>query len=164
MTDPSSSLGARAGAPQCGSQRIEDALRIILKRYDRIGFGRRGVLDAEADIRHLASSLSSVEHACLRKTVMSWIAPDVAEGTVAPLLYNLPEHLQALAIRLCTTIPIPESLSVICTLQASLPNTSRCETALREALVQFAIARLEVPPGDELSGIASDRLLPDLGW
>jgi hypothetical protein len=117
---------------------IEAALRGILKRFDRIGFGRRGVLDAEHDILRFASGLSTDDHASLTGIVISWIGLDEATRVTASLQYNLPEHLQALGIRLCASLPITDSLPRLRRLQADgafgFDDTPLCVTALHESV------------------------------
>lgn len=97
---------------------VKAKLSLILKSHDRIGFGRRGVLDAEPEILRFASQLSDEEHARFRRIVLSWIAAEEAENVTASLHYNLPEHLQALAIHLCGSVPIREALPMLRRLQA----------------------------------------------
>jgi hypothetical protein len=96
---------------------VEATLLAILKSYDRIGFGRRGVLDAEQEILRLASTLPQGGQHGFRKVILSWIDAQNAERLAALLHYNLPEHEQTLAIRLCASVPIPESLPVLRRLQ-----------------------------------------------
>ena len=119
---------------------VDTMLSTILKRYDRIGFGRRGVLDAEPDICRLAAGLSPDDHACLRRIILSWITAEEAERVTAPLHYNLSEHLQALAIRLCASVPIPESLPLLRQLQANgafdSDDVRLCSEALRASLAR----------------------------
>lgn len=120
---------------------LHSTLTTILKRYDRIGFGRRGVLDAEADIRSFAATLSPDERARLGAIVTSWIATDEAERITARLQYNLIEHLQALALRLCASLPIPESTPLLLQLQAEGAFQTDDARICREALDQ-AVTRL----------------------
>lgn len=121
---------------------VEAALYAILKRYDRIGFGRRGVLDAQQDIHSFATGLSLDDHSRFRQIVVSWIEPAAAERVTAPLHYNLPEHVQALAIRLCASVPIPESLPLLHRLQAAgafqEDDARLCREALRESATHLA--------------------------
>jgi hypothetical protein len=125
---------------------VEAALRGVLKRYDRIGFGRRGVLDAEQELLRLAAELSPDDRARFRRIVVSWIEAAEAERAASPLHYNLPEHVQALAIRLCASVPIPESLPLLERLQAEgafqTDDARPCREALHESL-----ARLGAVPG-----------------
>lgn len=113
---------------------VEAVLSGFLKSYDRIGFGRRGVLDAEAEIRRFASRLSDDDHARFRAIVVSWIDATEAKRVTARLHYNLPEHLQALAIRLCASVPIPESLPLLRRMQAEGAFEEDDARACREAL------------------------------
>lgn len=123
---------------------IEAALRGFLKSYDRIGFGRRGVLDAEGEIRRFAAALPEQARPSARRIILSWIESAEAERVAAPLHYNLPEHVQALAIRLCAGLPIPESLPLLQRLQAegafAAQAAEPCRTALREALTLLQAA------------------------
>jgi hypothetical protein len=121
---------------------VEAQLRVILKSHDRIGFGRRGVLDAEQEIRRFAAALSSDDQTRLRRLVLAWIDKAEAERTSASLHYNLPEHVQALAIRLCASVPIPEGRPLLRRLQAAGAFNADDEQLCREALDQ-AIARLD---------------------
>lgn len=120
---------------------VETALYAILKRYDRIGFGRRGVLDAQQDICRFAAELSHSNHSRFRQIVVSWIDSAEAERVTAPLHYNLPEHVQALAIRLCASVPIPESLPVLRRLWAAGAfqgdEARLCHEALRESIARL---------------------------
>lgn len=117
-------------------------LQRILKRYDRIGFGRRGVLDAEAEVIRYAAGLRAEERDQLHRLVLSWIDADAAARATAPLQYNLPEHLQALAIRLCATLPIPAGAPLLRRLksQATFAGAEHAivRTALDEALALLA--------------------------
>jgi hypothetical protein len=126
---------------------VDARLRVILKSHDRIGFGRRGVLDAEQEIRRFAAALSSGDHTRFRQIVLAWVEKREAERMSMPLHYNLPEHVQALALRLCATVPIPESLNALRRLQAGGAFKTDEEQVCREALAQ-AIAALD----DTLSG------------
>ena len=121
---------------------VNAALCGILKRYDRIGFGRRGVLDAQQDIQRLAAGLSPAEHTRFRQIVLAWIDAQEAERVTAPLHYNLPEHIQALAIRLCASIPIHESLPLLRRLDAAgafaEEDARVCREALRESLARLS--------------------------
>lgn len=122
---------------------LEAALQGILKRYDRIGFGRRGVLDAQQDVQRLAAELSPQDHERFRRIVMRWIDADEAERVTARLHYNLPEHLQALAIRLCASVPIPESVALLRRLDAAgafaEADARLCRDALQESLNRLSI-------------------------
>ncbi len=116
---------------------LEPALWAILKRYDRIGFGRRGVLDAEQEIRRFAAGLSSPQREELDQMVCAWIVPAEAERLTAALHYNLPEHVQALALRLCASLPITEALPMLLGLQraGAFPEDQQlCRTALEESI------------------------------
>jgi hypothetical protein len=121
---------------RAGGRDVKAALHSILKRYDRIGFGRRGVLDAQQDIQRFAADLSPADHARVRQVIESWIDADEAERLAAPLHYNLPEHIQALALRLCASLPIPESLPLLRRLKAetAFANAPLCRDALHESL------------------------------
>jgi hypothetical protein len=122
---------------------VAAGLHSILKRYDRIGFGRRGVLDAQQEIQRFASGLSADDRARFADIVVSWIDPDAAARVAAPLHYNLPEHVQALAIRLCASVPVPESLALLRRLQADgvfQADDELCRTALRESIARLAHA------------------------
>ena len=120
---------------------VASALYAVLKRYDRIGFGRRGVLDAEQEIVRIASQLSHDDHARLCEIVLSWIDGAMAEQVTAALHYNLPEHVQALAIRLCAGIPIPGSLPLLRQVEIERTFTTEerrvCLDALRESLARL---------------------------
>jgi len=120
---------------------VEAALSLILKRYDRIGFGRRGVLDGEQEIRQFAAGLASDEHARFCRTVLTWLESDGAEQVAAGLHCNLPEHIQALAIRLCSSVPIPAGVDVLRALQRAgafdSDDAQPCREALREAAVRL---------------------------
>jgi len=121
---------------------IAAALHGILKRYDRIGFGRRGVLDAERDLQHFAAALAPDDCARVHQVIVSWIDGGEAERATATLHYNLPEHLQALAIRLCASLPIPETLPLLRRLQAegafATDNEHVCREALRESIARLS--------------------------
>jgi hypothetical protein len=121
---------------------VAAALHGILKRYDRIGFGRRGVLDAQQEIHRFAVGLSNDDHARFRQIVVSWIESTEADRVTSPLHYNLPEHVQALAIRLCASVPIPESLPLLRRLQAAGTfqgdDARLCREALRESATHLA--------------------------
>jgi hypothetical protein len=117
---------------------VAATLRGILKSYDRIGFGRRGVLDAEREILRLASTLSEDSHARFRRIVLSWIEEAEAERVAAPLHYNLPEHVQTLAIRLCAGVPIPESLPLLQRLEAE----GGLDTGIRRQALLESVQRL----------------------
>ena len=120
---------------------IEAALFGILKRFDRIGFGRRGVLDAERDLQHFAAALAAEDRARVFQVIVSWIDGGEAARVTATLHYNLPEHLQALAIRLCASLPIPETLPLLRRLQAegafATDHERICREALRESLARL---------------------------
>lgn len=124
---------------------VEPKLLDLLKSYDRIGFGRRGVLDAEAELRELAAALSPEDQSRFRQVVLSWIEPAEAERVTATLHYNLPEHLQALAIRLCASLPIPESLPLLRRLQRlgafRGDDAQSCREALSESLARLKPTR-----------------------
>jgi hypothetical protein len=117
---------------------VEAKLLGILKSYDRIGFGRRGVLDAEQEILRFASALSAAALTAFRGVVLSWIDHAAAERVAARLHYNLPEHVRILALNLCASAPIPDSLSLLRRLQAegafAAPEDGACREALAEAL------------------------------
>jgi hypothetical protein len=115
---------------------VEAKLRVILKSYDRIGFGRRGVLDAEQEIRRWATGLSDDDQARFCQIVLAWIDPTTAQLVSSPLHYNLPEHVQALAIRLCATFPIPESLRLLRRLQVEDAFKAAEEKVCRDALAE----------------------------
>src|SRR5690242_7858883 len=121
---------------------LNQAVESILKRYDRIGFGRRGVLDAEQEIRRFAGELSPTELQDLHRMIVAWIHPAEAERLTAPLHYNLPEHLQALAIRLCASLPVPDAFAVLQPLHAEGAfhgdDQQLCHSALEEALAVLA--------------------------
>ncbi len=140
--DPKSNeLTRTATHEEAAAPNIDFTLRQILKRYDRIGFGRRGVLDAEAEIRSTAAGLSRAQRADLHSTILTWLDGKTAADWAAPLHYNLPEHVQALAIRLCALLPIREGVPYLRELQDrrafSTPETQACQQALREALARF---------------------------
>lgn len=124
---------------------VEAQLRIILKSHDRIGFGRRGVLDAEQEIRRFAGALSAEDHTRFRRLVVSWVDEAEAERVSTPLHYNLPEHVQALAIRLCASIPIPESLPFLRSLRFQGKFETEEERLCREAL-QESLTLLQAQP------------------
>lgn len=127
---------------------VETTLSSILKSYDRIGFGRRGVLDAEQEILRLAAGLSDEARLRFRAVVLAWIGAAEAERVAGLLHYNLPEHVRALAIRLCALVPIPDSLPLLQRLQADgefEPDDAQlCREALREALQRL---RRHAAPG-----------------
>jgi hypothetical protein len=143
-TDSSRQPSAADGQvePATSAVEVDAALYGILKRYDRIGFGRRGVLDAQPEIQRLAAELSSADRARFRQIVQRWIEPDEAERVAAPLHYNLPEHVQMLAIRLCASVPIPESLPLLRRLDAAGAFTHGdagvCRDALHESLARLS--------------------------
>lgn len=113
---------------------VEATLHGILRSYDRIGFGRRGVLDAEQEILRFASALPHHAQLGFRRVVLSWLEGGEAERIAAPLHYNLPEHVQTLAIRLCASVPIPESLPRLERLQAEAGLDTSDADPRREAL------------------------------
>ena len=120
---------------------VDAALHGVLKRYDRIGFGRRGVIDAEQEILRYAAGLSDDDLVRLRRIVMSWIAAAEADRVTESLHYNLLEHVQTLAIRLCASMPIPESLPLLRRLQAD--NAFAGDDAeLRRDALRESVARL----------------------
>jgi hypothetical protein len=122
------------GEPVSDSVDVEAQLRVILKSHDRIGFGRRGVLDAEQEIRRFAAALSKEDHARFRGLVVSWIDKATAQQVSTLLHYNLPEHVQALAIHLCGSVPIPESQNLLRRVQAGGAFETDEEQVCREAL------------------------------
>lgn len=128
-------------------QEVDASLRVILKSHDRIGFGRRGVLDAEPEIRRFAASLPKEDLAHFHRLVVSWLDEKEAERLTTPLHYNLPEHLQTLAIRLCASIPILESLPLLRRLQAEDVFNTESERFCREALDE-AVALLTAHGSD----------------
>jgi hypothetical protein len=121
---------------------VEATLYSILKSHDRIGFGRRGVLDAEQEILRFAARLADDDHTRLRRIVLSWIEVDEAERVTTSLHYNLPEHLQALALHLCGSVPIPEALPLLRRLQAEAAfetdDEHLCWKALHESVTRLA--------------------------
>ena len=119
------------------------ALAAILKSHDRIGFGRRGVLDAEDEICRFAAGLSADAHARLCALVVSWLDAAAAERATAALHYNLPEHVQALAIHLCAALPIPASAPLLRRLQASGAFDAD-ETPLRRDALCETVAALNL--------------------
>jgi hypothetical protein len=129
---------------------VEARLRVILKSHDRIGFGRRGVLDAEPEIRRFAAALSKDDLAHLCQLIMTWIDKAEAERLAMPLHYNLPEHVQELAIRLCASIPIPDSLPLLRRLQAEERFTADEERMCRDVLGE-SIAVLSTGAHDKLA-------------
>lgn len=130
---------------------VEAVLEGVLKRYDRIGFGRRGVLDAEQELLRLAAGLCPSDHARFRLIVLSWIEASGAERAAAALHYNLPEHVRALAIRLCASVPIPESVPLLQRLRAEDAFPTEDARPCREAL-NDALARLSAPEKTVHSG------------
>lgn len=139
--DPAEVDPAEVDTHNDARRRWSAALQEVLKRHDRIGFGRRGVLDAEEDLCHLAAGLDPAEHRQFCRTVLSWLDWREAERVTAALHYNLPEHLQALAIRLCASVPIAESLPALRRLVAerafTAPEAAVCREALKESLAQL---------------------------
>jgi hypothetical protein len=117
------------------------ALPLALKRYDRIGFGRRGVLAAEQEVCTYVRTLPHDAQARARAIVLSWLDPAAAEQIAAALHYTSAEHVQALAIRLCATLPIADSAPLLRRLQAQGAFADRdaapCRDALREALARL---------------------------
>lgn len=144
MSEPRGGRGtSREDDERASGIDVNAALHGILKRYDRIGFGRRGVLDAQQDIQRLAAGLSPTDHVRFREIVLAWIDAREAERVTEPLHYNLPEHVQALAIRLCASIPIHESLPLLRRLDAAgaFADAHVCRNALRESLTRLSQAR-----------------------
>lgn len=117
------------------------ALAAILKSYDRIGFGRRGVLDAEEEICRFAAGLTPAARARLNDLIVSWLEAASAQRVTATLHYNLPEHVQALAIHLCAALPIPDSAPLLRRLQADGAFDAD-DTPLRRDALHDAIADL----------------------
>jgi hypothetical protein len=117
------------------------ALPRALKRYDRIGFGRRGVLAAEQEVCTYVRALPYEMQAPARAIVLSWLDPAAAEQVAAELHYTAAEHVQALAIRLCAAIPIADSVPRLRGLQAhrafAHPDAAPCRDALRDALARL---------------------------
>lgn len=117
---------------------VDATLAGILKSYDRIGFGRRGVLDAEQEILRLATELAGDGQVRFCQIVLGWLEAAEAERVAGQLHYNLPEHVRALAIRLCANVPIPESLPRLRRLQSDLEfeadEDPLCRDALRESV------------------------------
>jgi hypothetical protein len=128
---------------------VDAMLRGILKRYDRIGFGRRGVLDAEEEMRRFGAGLAPADEDRFRRIIQTWLDTGEATRTAAVLHYNLTEHVQALAIRLCASIPILESLPLLRRLLAEGIFDGDDSNLRRDAL-QVAVRRL---------GDVSDRCL-----
>lgn len=117
-------------------------LQALLKRYDRIGFGRRGILDAESEVLEFGATLSNDERARLRGLVIEWLKPEGAHSWTVPLHYNLPEHLQALAMRLCGAMDIREALTVLREFSATRAF-DRDETPLRREALAEALSALQ---------------------
>jgi hypothetical protein len=89
---------------------IDRDLSVILKRFDKIGFGRNGVLDAERTILDWDRTLDKPGRAALRAAVFALIEGDAAEAAAKPLQYNTREKVQAVALTLCGTLPVRDSL------------------------------------------------------
>lgn len=121
---------------------VEAILRGILKRYDRIGFGRRGVLDGEEEMRRFGAGLAPAEQHRFRYVILTWLDAGAAARAAAALHYNLAEHVQALAIRLCASIPIRESLPLLRRLVADGAFDGDHSTLRRDAL-SVAVRRLD---------------------
>lgn len=117
---------------------IEKALAQTLKRFDKIGFGRRGVLDAEQSIVEWDRKLKGGQRAALRAIVLSLVEADGAKTAAKELTYNTPEMVQALAITLCGTMPVRESLKRLQSLAQEgafkTEDEAPCADALRGAL------------------------------
>lgn len=90
---------------------LERELAQILKRFDRIGFGRNGVLDAERTILDWDRTLDKPRRAALRAALLALVDAGPAEAAAKELHYNTREKVQAMALILCGTLPIRESLS-----------------------------------------------------
>lgn len=117
------------------------ALAAILKSHDRIGFGRRGVLDAEEEICRFAATLTPSVRDRLDAEILSWLEDATAERVTALLHYNLPEHLQALAIRLCVGLPIAAGAPLLRRLYAEAAFDAD-EKPLRRAALYDAVTTL----------------------
>ncbi len=89
--------------------RIADELSLLLKRFDRIGFGRNGVLDAEEQIAGWYAALPEPAQAIARTHLLSWLSAEPAHEEAAKLHYTTPDKVQALSISLCAALPIPEA-------------------------------------------------------
>ncbi len=89
--------------------RIEADLSLLLKRFDRIGFGRNGVLDAEEQIAGWYEALPETDRAEARQIVSGWLDEAPSEAEAAKLHYTTGEKIRALALTLCGRLPIPES-------------------------------------------------------
>ena len=121
---------------------VDAMLRGILKRYDRIGFGRRGVLDAEEEMRRFGAGLTPDEQHRFRQIILTWLDAGEATRAAAALHYNLAEHVQALAIRLCASIPIRKSMPVLRRLLADGAFDNDGSSLRRDAL-RVAVRRLD---------------------
>ena len=121
---------------------IESMLLTIVKRYDRIGFGRNGALDAETEIRDWHGRLSEEDRLHLKGLLLRLIEAGPAEEVAHALHYNLREQIQAMALMLCGSLPIPESYTKLKALAEANAFASEDEAVVLRALTG-AIARLD---------------------
>lgn len=121
---------------------IDRELAIVLKRFDRIGFGRYGAPDAEQSILDWNQRLDEDGRAALRDAVVSLLDHDAAEVAAGELHYNTPEMIQALALALCGSLPIPAALPHLLTLR----RTRAFDDALRKEALEGAL-HLLLPEG-----------------
>ena len=120
--------------------RIADELSLLLKRFDRIGFGRNGVLDAEDQIAGWYSALPESEQAIARTQLLSWLSDGPANEEAGKLHYTTPDKVQALAITLCGVLPIPESWETLslAAREGRFQGESECADRLADTLARLA--------------------------
>lgn len=123
-------------------QEVESMLRIIIRRYDRIGFGRKGALDAEPEIRDWYQRLDEEDRLHLKGLILQLVDEEAAELAASDLHYNLREQVQAMALMLCGSLPILESYTKLKALAEGGAFPGEDEEVCRVAL-QGAIARLD---------------------
>jgi len=79
---------------------LENGFQLHLKRFDRIGFGRRGVLDAEDQVDAWRAGMDETGHATIDRIVDAHLLRDVAAKAAEPLGYTRAEDVQALCVNL----------------------------------------------------------------
>lgn len=98
---------------------VESEFALLLKRFDRIGFGRRGVLDAEAqgDLWH--STAGPESRVVVEELVDAHLAHATAAAAAEPLGYTRAEDVQALCVNLLARWRRPGLLARLDALEAA---------------------------------------------
>lgn len=79
---------------------VREGIRLLLKRFDRIGFGRRGVLDAEEQVVAWHAALPPDDRELAEREVESLLLQRHAAAAAEPLQYTRGEDVQALCVHL----------------------------------------------------------------